>query len=285
MMKTAKAKPARKSSKSSTPTAANKSVPIARTRGRYGRIIRLHPTMNAPALTEEVDRRVVMVMGPSGLKSIADKPALTMLSSIGYTSAYVERKLAEGFTFHLLTFPKPAGPKPISAKKGANQASDGKKPSVSKQSTSGKQPSTGKNRELAIATWKNTLTAISAAYPEIAHLVKIHAKELKRTSFGSFEEQAGFSFASVDKLGASDPRFMNLSRLLQSSGSACDLRRFLYHVTRLSELYNGDGRTRTEEGKPGVREYIMTNRPLTELGQYELTALHLNFASGQKLQG
>jgi hypothetical protein len=31
-----------------------------------------------------------MVMGPSGLKSIADKPALTMLSSIGYTNAYVE---------------------------------------------------------------------------------------------------------------------------------------------------------------------------------------------------
>lgn len=279
MMKTAKPKPARKSSKSSTPTAANKSVPIARTRGRYGRIIRLHPTMNVPALTEEVDRRVVMVMGPSGLKSIADKPALTMLSSIGYTNAYVERKLAEGFTFHLLTFPKPVGPKPSSAKKGGNQASRGK------QSTSGKQPSTGKHQELAIANWKNTLTAISAAYPEIAHLVKIHAKELKRTSFGSFEEQAGFSFAAVDKLGASDKRFMNLSRLLKSPGSACDLRRFLYHVTRLSELYNGDGRTRTEEGKPGVREYIMANRPLTELGQYELTALHLNIASGQKLQG
>ncbi len=279
MMKTAKPKPARKSSKSSTPTAANKSVPIARTRGRYGRIIRLHPTMNVPALTEEVDRRVVMVMGPSGLKSIADKPALTMLSSIGYTNAYVERKLAEGFTFHLLTFPKPVGPKPSSAKKGGKQASNGKQPSVSKK------PSTGKHRELAIANWKNTLAAISAAYPEIAHLVKIHAKELKLTSFGSFEEQAGFSFATVDKLGASDPRFMNLSRLLQSPGSACDLRRFLYHVTRLSELYNGDGRTRTEEGKPGVREYIMANRPLTELGQYELTALHLNFASGQKLQG
>ena len=273
MMKTAKPKPARKSSKSSTPTAANKSVPIARTRGRYGRIIRLHPTMNVPALTEEVDRRVVMVMGPSGLKSIADKPALTMLSSIGYTNAYVERKLAEGFTFHLLTFPKPSSPK-----KGGKQASN------SKKSSGGKQP-TGTHRELAIATWKNTLAAISAAYPEIAHLVKIHAKELKRTSFGSFEEQAGFSFATVDKLGASDPRFMNLSRLLQSPGSACDLRRFLYHVTRLSELYNGDGRTRTEEGKPGVREYIMANRPLTELGQYELTALHLNFASGQKLQG
>ena len=227
---------------------------------------------------EEVDRRVVMVMGPSGLKSIADKPALTMLSSIGYTSAYVERKLAEGFTFHLLTFPKPVGPKPVgpkpsSAKKGG------------KQTSSGKQPSGGMHPELAIANWKNTLAAICAAYPEIAHLVKRHAKELKRTSFGSFEEQAGFSFAAVDKLGASDRRFMNLSRLLESPGSACDLRRFLYHVTRLSELYNGDGRTRTEEGKPGVREYIMTNRPLTELGQYELTALHLNFAPGQKLQG
>ncbi len=271
MMKPAKPKPARKSSKSSTPTAANKSVPIARTRGRYGRIIRLHPTMSVPALTEEVDRRVVMVMGPSGLKSIADKPALTMLSSIGYTNAYVERKLAEGFTFHLLTFPKPASPKPSSAKKGAIQASNGK------------QQSSGKHHELAIANWKNTLAAISAAYPEIAHLVKLHAKELKRTSFGSFEEQAGFSFAAVDKLGASDQRFMNLSRLLDSPGSACDLRRFLYHVTRLSELYNGDGRTRTEEGKPGVREYIMANRPLTELGQYELTPL--NFASGQKLQG
>ncbi len=197
-----------------------------------------------------------MVMGPSGLISIVDKPGLTMLSSIGYTKAYVERKLAEGFTFHLLTFPKPSSPK-----KG------------------------GKHRELAIANWKNTLAAIAAAYPEIAHLVKLHAKELKRTSFSSFEAHAGFSFAAVDKLGANDPRFMTLSRLLESPGSACDLRRFLYHVTRLSELYNGDGRTRTEEGKPGVREYIMANRPLTDLGRYELTAIHLNFASGQKLQG
>ena len=252
MMKTAKPKTARGDSKSSTPTAAKNTVPIARTRGRYGRIIRLHPTVNTPAMTEEADRRVVMVLGPAGLKSIADKPALTMLSSIGYTNAYVERKLAEGFTFHLLTFPKPS------------------------EKTYGR---------MAIANWKNTLAAICAAYPEIAHLVKLHAKELKRTSFGSFEEQAGFSFAAVDKLGASDQRFMNLSRLLDSPGSACDLRRFLYHVTRLSELYNGDGRTRTEEGKPGVREYIMANRPLTNLGQYELTAIHLNLASRQNLQG
>ena len=211
--------------------------------------------MKTPAMTEEADRRVVMVMGPSGLKSIADKPALTMLSSIGYTKAYVKRKLAEGFTFHLLTFAKPTSP----------------------------EPATGKYPPMAVATWKNTLAAIAAAYPEIAHLVKLHASELKRTSFGSFEKQAGFSFAAVDKRGASDQRFMNLSRLLDSPGSACDLRRFLYHVTRLSELYNGDGKTRTEEGKPGVREYIMANRPLTDLGRYELTAL--NFASGQKLQG
>ncbi len=207
-----------------------------RTRERYGRIIRLRLPNSTPALAEEANRRVVMVMGPSGLKSIANKPALTMLSSIGYTQAYIERKLAEGYTFHLLTFRLPRG-------------------------------------RIAIATWKNTLAAISAAYPKIAHLIKLHARELKSTSFSSFEEQAGFAFAAVDKLGASDDRFMTLSRLLTSPGSACDLRRFLYHVTRLSELYNGDGRTRTEAGLPGVREYIMTNRPLTDIGQYELTAL------------
>ncbi len=218
-------------------------VPIARTfRGRYGRIIRQrHPSNSTPALAEEADRRVVMVMGPSGLNAIANKPALAMLSSIGYTQAYVERKLAEGFTFHLLTFAKP--------------------------------PERNYGR-LTVATWKNTLAAISAAYPEIAHLLRLHAKALKSTAFVTFEEQAGFSFAAVDKLGASDERFMNLSRLLESPGTACDLRRFLYHVTRLSELYNGDGRTRTEAGLPGVREYIMTNRPLTDLGQYELTALN-----------
>ena len=211
------------------------------TRGRYGRIIRLRLPNNTPALAEEADRRVVMVMGPSGLKAISNKPGLTMLSSIGYTQAYVERKLAEGFTFHLLTFRLPKATKT--------------------------------SEKLAVANWKNTLSAISAAYPEIAHLIKLHAGELKRTSFSSFEEQAGFAFATIDKLGANDERFMSLSRLLASPGNACDLRRFLYHVTRLSELYNGDGRTRTEEGRPGVREYIMTNRPLTELGQYELTAL------------
>jgi len=206
---------------------------------RYGRIIRLKSgSIQPPALAGELDRRVVMVMGPSGLKSLSGKTTEAMLESIGYTRDYVQHKIAEGYLFYLISFKRPRG-------------------------------------KLYMANWKNTLAAVAEAYPEIEHLIDHHGRELARTSFTAFEERAGFSFARVDKIGITDKRYMTLARLLTSPGSVTDLRRFLYHTIRLSELYCGNGRTRSEDGLSGLREYIMANRPLSELEDCTLVPLDI----------
>jgi len=207
---------------------------------RYGRIIKLRAGQeHFPVLAEELDRRVVMVMGPSGLKSLSGKPSAAMLDSIGYTRDYVQRKVAEGYTFHLITFSRPTG-------------------------------------KLQVANWDNTLSVIAEEYPEIKALIATNARELKHTAFAALEERAGFSFAVVDKIGPADQRFMTLERLLASPGTVVDLRRFLYHTTRLSELYCGKGRTRSEDGKSGLREYIMRNRQVSELSDCVIVPLNLN---------
>jgi hypothetical protein len=223
---------------------------------RYGRIIRTrlpHAQLASVALAEEVDRRVVMVMGPSGVKSVqiaartngdTEPSGLAALATIGYTAAYVQRKLAEGFSFFLFTFDRP-------------------------------------EQIMKVATWRNTLAAVAAAYPEIAHLIARHGRALKNISFAAIEETVGFSFAAIDKLGPADPRYMTLARLLESPGSVSDLRRFLYHVTRLTELYSGDGYTAMEseggEYRRGIREYVIANRAATSLTNGVLVPLVTSF--------
>lgn len=205
-------------------------------RGCYGRIVRTRHDKPL-ALAEEHDRRVVMVMGPGALGSLIPKSGYKMLLSIGYKPDYIERKLGEGFAFTLLVFARPRG-------------------------------------WLKVANWRNTIDGIAAAYPEVAEIVRANADALRNTSFAEFEAQACFSFAEVDANGMADERFVTVDRLLASDRSPLSVRRFLYHTTRLSELYTGNGLTMTDGGQRGVREYIMRNRPvcqLDELHQLQLT--------------
>lgn len=208
-------------------------------RRRYGRIIRTRPDRPL-ALAEDADRRAVMVMGPSGLRHILDKPGYEMLHSIGHSHAYIERKLKEGFTFELLIFPFDRA-------------------------------------ELKTATWKNTLKVVRAVYPEISGLIDVHGDRLRREPLETFEAEAGFSFAEVDNHGQSDPRYLTLARLLADPGlnTAADLRRFLFHTVRLSELFTGDGYTKRPDGRRGVREYIVANRPVSSLKSYRLIPLNV----------
>jgi hypothetical protein len=212
-------------------------------RGCYGRLVRT--LLPKPVLlAEEADRRVVMVMGPGALRSLVGKSPYEMLVQIGHTEKYIAYKLSQGYKFHLAVFNRPAG-------------------------------------ELRLATWRNTLTLVASVYPQVAPMLKAASRELKATPFAQFEEQAGFSLAEVDRLGLSDDRFINLERLLTSDGSALSVRRFLYHVTRLTELYSGDGYTWTHDGRRGVREYIMANRAINELKGNCLLELEVTLPDGQ----
>jgi hypothetical protein len=212
-------------------------------RGCYGRLVRT--LLPQPVLlAEEADRRVVMVMGPGALRSLVGKSPYDMLVRIGHTEQYIAYKLSQGYKFHLAVFNRPAG-------------------------------------ELRLATWRNTLGLVAGVYPQAASMIKAASRELKSTPFAQFEEQAGFSLAEVDRLGLSDDRFMDLERLLTSDGSALNVRRFLYHVTRLTELYSGDGYTWTNDGRRGVREYIMANRTISELKGNRLLELEVTLPDVQ----
>ena len=68
---------------------------------------------------------------------------------------------------------------------------------------------------------------------------------------------------------------MTEGRLLDTDGSPANVRRFLYHTLRLSELYTGDGFTRTFDNRRGVAEYIMLNRRLNELKDSRIYALDI----------
>jgi len=220
--------------------------PAANTaRGCYGRIVRT--LADTPlALAEEADRRVVMLMGPGALRSLVGLSAYEMIVQIGHTREYIAMKLAQGHKYHLVVFDLPQG-------------------------------------EMRLATWKNTLAIVAGLYPQVAHMFKARAAELKSTSFASFEAQAGFSLAQVDHLGPQDERFMTAERLLASDGSALSVRRFLYHVTRLTELFTGDGYTQTHDGKRGVREYIMANRAINSLAGHKTLELQVTLPTDASL--
>ncbi|MBC8000625.1 MAG: hypothetical protein IAF58_21935 [Leptolyngbya sp.] len=204
-------------------------------RGLYARLIRSrcqHPI----ALAEERDRRITMVMGPSGLQRLIGKSGFDMLVELGHRREYIAREVNTGTKFSLVIFRRQPG--------------------------------------MLAATWNNVIASVSQHYPEIKHLVLPVKATLKRTPFAQWEKDAGFDFSDVHALGMKDPRFMTVARLLESNGDALAVRRFLYHTVRLTELFSGDGYTQLQDGARGVREYVLENKVLACLG--EMHAIELD---------
>jgi hypothetical protein len=194
--------------------------------GVYGRILRTEDE-NPVMLTEDPHRKVIMVMGPSGLQQLLGLTGLQALDKIGYTDRYVERNLSRGKKFKLAVFDRPAS--------------------------------------LRVATWRVSIEVVAEAYPEFAALFHRVLPELKETPIEEFEKMAEHSFYEASVNGPSDCRFMTPDRLRQSNQTASDVRRFLFHTLHFSELYTGDGYTLTAGGKRGVREYLMPNTRIDSL--------------------
>lgn len=208
-----------------------------RVRNLYARLVRSH-RKTPVILAEERDRRVTMVMGPSGVQRLLGKNGFDMLIELGHTAEYIEHEVAAGTKFSLVVFRRQKG--------------------------------------MRSATWNGVLAAVCEHYPEVKHLVDAAAAELKRTAFEDWQKQAGFKFAEVHAEGRKDPRFMTVARLLESKGDALAVRRFLYHTVRLTELFSGDGFTRRHDGKRGVREYVLENKVLASLGERVIVELDVH---------
>lgn len=113
-----------------------------------------------------------------------------------------------------------------------------------------------------LATWENAVRLVGEAYPQAAGRLCAQLPELLRSSVPSH-------YAEVDRLGPSEPRFITLQRYLEGPDDAVSARAFLYFTAHLRELFRGNGRT--DPG--GLQEYLMLDRPLSELGDYELIDL------------
>ncbi|HEY9775926.1 MAG TPA: hypothetical protein V6C81_19340 [Planktothrix sp.] len=199
---------------------------LRRVRGVYGRIVKTTKDQ-VDSLTTDPQRRVVMIMGPQGLSSIFGLSGYQALIKLGYTRKYIRYHVERGTRFKLVLFDRPA--------------------------------------EIHMATWNSSIEMLAINYPEVASQLKQALPALKRTAFEKFQRQAGFRFLDVQVAGPSDPRYMTLERMATCGGSPLCVRRFLYHTVSFTDLFSGDGYTRTHTGNRGFCEYVMPNQQLSDL--------------------
>ena len=205
--------------------------------GLCGRIIRGTKPDDFKTLTDDPNRKLVMLMGSDGLEKLLGKTGYDMLVEIGYEPDYIERKVNEGNQFKLVVFPD--------------------------------------NGPAKIATWDNLPIVLKEVYPEIEAPLNKFLSQLKSIDFDAIESQAGFDFSEVDKLGNADPRFMTYDRFIKSSKTLVDVRAFLYFTVHLRELFSGDGYTYTSDGTRGMLEYIVSNKPISKLGENQVIDIEI----------
>jgi len=206
--------------------------------GICGRILRGKSPKDFETLTDDPDRKLIMLMGGDGLERILGKSGYEALITIGYMLEYIEYKIKSGFEFKLVIF---------------NEGEIAK-----------------------LATWDNVAHIVSEIYPQAK--IKIYSKlaELKSTPYSEIERDANRKFNIIDKVGPEDKNFMTYERFNNSEGTLIDVRAFLYHTIHLRELFSGDGFTYEEEGNKSLKEYIAPNCRLEELGEYYLIDMNIS---------
>lgn len=202
-----------------------------------GRILHGQKPEDFFTLSDSPNRLLVMMMGADGLQALLGKSGFEMLVLLGSKPEYIVEKLRQGHTFKLAVF-----------ERGGNLP----------------------------ATWNNVARLVTILYPETLLAFSRHIRALKVTPFEEWQRQLDFSFLEVQLQGEIDPRFMTYDRFLKSGRSVLDLRRFLYHMVHLNDLFSGDGFTKTFTGEKGVREFLVINQPLLQLGKYRLVELNLS---------
>jgi hypothetical protein len=124
------------------------------------------------------------------------------------------------------------------------------------------------------ATWKGVIDACAEHYPEFARALYDALPALRKHPLSHFEAEAGgFSFADAHAAGADDERFYTPERFAASEQTPADVRRFLFNVLHLNELFTGDGCTLRHDGQPGVREYVTPNVDIASLKNVKVVPL------------
>ena len=200
--------------------------------GLCARMIRGKKPEDYEHLTDDTNRKIVMLFGPDGLEKLPGSDGYGVLELLGFTKEHIAERVNAGYKFKLAVFEE--------------------------------------GSEARLATWDNVTQLAGETYPDIRDTLEQYLDELKATPFEDIEQAAGFSFATVCHNGINDPRYMTHERFLQSPQDLVATRAFHYFTLHLRELYSGDGYTYDHEGNKGVLEYIVLNKPLHELGRHAL---------------
>lgn len=112
--------------------------------GICGRVVRGKSPADFLTLTDDPNRKLVMLMGADGLNSILGLPGYKVLETIGYETGYIRRKVLEGCQFKLVVFPE-GTPK--------------------------------------LATWDNTIQIVGGVYPDAAKALNANLPFLKVARF------------------------------------------------------------------------------------------------------
>ena len=205
----------------------------------YGRVMKGRTSEDFHKFTDDPDRDLVMIIGHDGLEKIIGLTTREIiLGIVSWEPKYLRRRLEEGYKFKLAVFSDP--------------------------------------KTVRLATWDQVLRLVAETYPTVAMKLMIYSAQLKEMSFGLIEETAGFNFSEVSKNGLQDSRFMTLKRFEACPGGLADTRAFLYFSLQLREEFVGDGLTKARNGYSRVKEYIMPNQHLSELGDHVLIDLEID---------
>lgn len=195
-----------------------------------GRIARYRPQVGEQFERLAPDGRpLVFAMGVDGLNQLLGQPMRDALAAISISPAYVEQKIAQGYSYELAVFTYP--------EKG--------------------------DIEARRATWPNVLAEVAAADPALAPDIRWHAAELQQQPFSFYQEQLGEDMNVILGEGESHADFMSTERYhtlprAQRAGSLA-LRQLLACEYRLHPTFDGSGYTIPENGAPGLREYVLPN--------------------------
>jgi len=205
----------------------------------FGKIMRGKKPEDFLNLSENEDRKLVMVMGQDGLEKISKLRGQALLIAIGYQREYIHRLIDQGYYFKFIMF------------------------------------ETSKDVIVCPANWPGVARMVLEVYPDTTLAWLKHFETLKTKVFTDWQESTDRPFALTDKAGKDNPSFITYPRFLDGQQTALDLRSFLYFTVRLTDLYSGDGFVRDENGRRTMKEFITANRPIAKLKRFVLVDLEI----------
>ncbi len=207
-----------------------------KTQGLYGRVLRGKSLQDFETLSEDPSRRIVFAVDDSCLESYLCHSTSEILRIVGYTDSYIRHLFDEGFHFRLAIFRAFPGILP--------------------------------------ATWENVVDLVGQIYgAQVKSILSGYVPEFKSLSFKKIEGFAPSPFDLVHNAGPSHPEYINENQLLQGSAELWQVRAFLYHKLRLTELFTGTGFTSRSSTSSGVPEYLLVNCLVQQLPEVQVIDL------------